>query len=275
MEPGFTLNLFQNLHPVLQAFLATSFTWAMTAAGAAAVFGMRDVNRKVLDAMLGFAAGVMIAASYWSLLAPAIEMSEGKDIPSWVPAVSGFLIGGIFLRVVDRLLPHLHIGFPTNEAEGLNTSWRRSTLLFMAITLHNIPEGLAVGVAFGALAAGLPASSLGAAIALAIGIGIQNFPEGLAVSMPLRREHLSRLKSFWYGQLSAVVEPVAGVIGAAAVIVARPLLPYALAFAAGAMIFVVIEELVPEAQRGGNTDLATMGGMLGFSVMMLLDVALG
>jgi zinc transporter, ZIP family len=269
------VGLFQNFHPVIQALLATCFTWAMTALGAAAVFTAKDISRKVLDAMLGFAGGVMIAASYWSLLAPAIEMSEGKDIPSWVPAVVGFLIGGIFLRGVDRVLPHLHIGFPTKEAEGLKTSWHRSILLVLAITLHNIPEGLAVGVAFGALAAGLPAASLGAAVALAIGIGIQNFPEGLAVSMPLRREGLSRWKSFWYGQLSAVVEPIAGVIGAAAVIIAQPILPYALAFAAGAMIFVVIEEVIPEAQRGGNTDLATMGGMIGFAVMMLLDVALG
>jgi ZIP family zinc transporter len=268
-------DILRGLHPVLQALLATCFTWAMTAAGAAIVFTTKEVSRKVLDAMLGFAAGVMIAASYWSLLAPAIEMSEGKSIPSWVPAVVGFLAGGLFLRAIDKVLPHLHIGFPTEEAEGVKTAWRRSTLLILAITLHNIPEGLAVGVAFGALAAGLSATTLGAAIALAIGIGIQNFPEGLAVSMPLRREGLSRRKSFWYGQLSGVVEPIAGVIGAAAVIVAQPILPYALAFAAGAMIFVVIEELVPEAQRGGNTDLATMGGMVGFAVMMLLDVALG
>ena len=225
--------------------------------------------------MLGFAGGVMIAASYWSLLAPAIEMSEGKDIPSWVPAVVGFLAGGIFLRGIDKILPHLHIGFPVEEAEGVKTSWHRSTLLVLAITLHNIPEGLAVGVAFGALASDLPAASLGAAVALTIGIGIQNFPEGLAVSMPLRREGLSRRKSFWYGQLSAIVEPIAGVIGATAVIIAQPILPYALAFAAGAMIFVVIEEVIPEAQRGGNTDLATMGGMVGFAVMMLLDVAFG
>ena len=247
----------------------------MTALGAAAVFIGKDISRRVLDMMLGFAGGVMIAASYWSLLAPAIEMSEGKDIPSWVPAVVGFLLGGIFLRVADRLLPHLHLGFPTVEAEGVKTSWRRSTLLVLAITLHNIPEGLAVGVAFGALAAGLPSATLGAAIALAIGIGIQNFPEGLAVSLPLRREGMSRRKSFWYGQLSAIVEPIAGVIGAAAVIIAMPVLPYALSFAAGAMIFVVIEEVVPEAQRGGNTDLATMGGMVGFALMMLLDVAFG
>ena len=266
---------FQNLHPVTQALLATCFTWAVTALGAAGVFIARDISRRVLDAMLGFAGGVMIAASYWSLLAPAIEMSEGKDIPAWVPAVVGFLLGGISLRGIDVILPHLHLGFLTGEAEGFKTSWRRSTLLILAITLHNIPEGLAVGVAFGAVAAGLPSATLAAAIALAIGIGIQNFPEGLAVSVPLRREGMSRLKSFWYGQLSAIVEPIAGVIGAVAVIIAQPILPYALAFAAGAMIFVVIEEVVPEAQRGGNADLATMGGMGGFAVMMVLDVAFG
>ncbi len=266
---------FQGFHPVIQALIATSFTWAMTALGASTVFMAQDISRRVLDTMLGFAGGVMIAASYWSLLAPAIEMSEGKDIPSWVPAVAGFLLGGIFLRGIDKILPHLHLGFSIEEAEGVKTSWQRSTLLIIAITLHNIPEGLAIGVAFGAIAVGLPSASLGAAIALAIGIGIQNLPEGLAVSMPLRREGMSRRKSFWYGQLSAIVEPVAGVIGAAIVIIAQPILPYALAFAAGAMIFVVIEEVIPEAQRGANTDLATMGGMLGFVVMMLLDVAFG
>jgi ZIP family zinc transporter len=269
------IDFFQNLNPVIQALLATCFTWAMTALGAATVFTARNISRKVLDTMLGFAGGVMIAASYWSLLAPAIAMSEGKSIPAWVPAVVGFLLGGIFLRGIDKILPHLHLGFATEEAEGVKTSWQRSTLLILAITLHNFPEGLAVGVAFGALAAGLPSATLGAAIALAIGIGIQNFPEGMAVSMPLRREGMSRWKSFWYGQLSAIVEPIAGVIGAAAVIVAMPILPYALSFAAGAMIFVVIEEVIPEAQRGGNTDLATMGGMVGFAVMMLLDVAFG
>jgi ZIP family zinc transporter len=217
----------------------------------------------------------MIAASFWSLLTPAIEMSEGKDIPAWVPAAAGFLFGGIFLRGIDKILPHLHLGFPIEEAEGIKTSWQRSTLLVLAITLHNIPEGLAVGVAFGAVAAGIPSATLAGAIALAIGIGIQNFPEGLAVSLPLRREGMSRLKSFWYGQLSAIVEPIAGVIGAATVILAQPILPYALAFAAGAMIFVVVEELVPESQRGGNTDLATAGAMIGFAVMMVLDVAFG
>jgi ZIP family zinc transporter len=269
------ISFLQNLNPVIQALLATLFTWAMTALGAATVFTAKEISRRILDAMLGFAGGVMIAASYWSLLAPAIAMSEGKDIPSWVPAVVGFLLGGIFLWSLDKVLPHLHVGFPTSEAEGVKTSWRRSTLLVLAITLHNIPEGLAVGVAFGALAVGMSSASFGAAVALAIGIGIQNFPEGMAVSIPLRREGLSRWKSFQYGQLSGVVEPIAGVIGAAAVVIAQPILPYALAFAAGAMIFVVVEEVIPEAQRGGNADLATSGAMIGFALMMLLDVAFG
>jgi len=269
------IEFLQTIPPVMPALLATCFTWAVTALGAAAVFIGRDISRKILDGMLGFAGGVMIAASFWSLLAPAIEMSAGKDIPAWFPAVAGFLVGGIFLWGVDKILPHLHLGLPIEEAEGIKTSWRRSTLLILAITLHNIPEGLAVGTAFGAAAAGFPSATLPAAIALAIGIGIQNFPEGLAVSMPLRREGMSRLKSFWYGQLSGIVEPIAGVIGAAAVIISQPILPYALGFAAGAMIFVVVEEVVPEAQRGGNTDLATMGAMIGFAVMMVLDIAFG
>jgi len=265
----------RELHPVLQALVATCFTWAATALGAAAVFTARTVNRRVLDGMLGFAAGVMIAASFWSLLAPAIEMSAGGRLPSWLPAAAGFLAGGLFLAAVDRVLPHLHIGFHQDEAEGIQTSWQRSTLLVLAITLHNIPEGLAVGVAFGAAAAGFPYATFGGAVALAVGIAIQNFPEGLAVSMPLRREGMSRLRSFWYGQLSAVVEPMAAVAGAAAVFLARPLLPYALGFAAGAMIFVVVEEVVPESQRGGKADLATVGAMVGFVVMMVLDVAFG
>jgi len=269
------IDFVQNFHPVVQALLATCFTWAMTAIGAATVFIARDMSRKVLDGMLGFAAGVMIAASYWSLLAPAIEMSEGKDIPGWLPATVGFLMGGIFLRGIDKILPHLHIGLPTEEAEGIKTSWQRSTLLVLAITLHNIPEGLAVGVAFGSVAAGLPSATFGGATALAIGIGIQNFPEGLAVSMPLRREGMSRGRSFWYGQLSGIVEPIAGIIGAALVLVSQPILPYAMGFAAGAMIFVVVEEVVPESHYGGNADLATMGAMIGFAVMMVLDVALG
>jgi zinc transporter, ZIP family len=269
------MDWFMSLHPVVQALLATCFTWGMTALGAAGVLMAKEMKRSTLDAMLGFAAGVMIAASFWSLLAPAIAMSEGGSLPVWVPALIGFLLGGACLRAIDLVLPHLHLNAPLREAEGVSTSWRRSTLLVLAVTLHNVPEGLAVGVAFGALAVGIPEATLPAAVALALGIGIQNFPEGLAVSVPLRREGMSRRRSFWYGQLSGAVEPVAGVLGALAVVVAQPMLPYALAFAAGAMMFVVIEEVIPESQRGGNTDLATLGGMLGFALMMTLDVALG
>ncbi len=269
------LDGFSQMSPMLQAFLATLFTWFVTALGASLVFCFREIERRVLDAMLGFAAGVMIAASFWSLLAPAIELSANSGLPSFLPPVVGFLAGGAFLWAIDRVLPHLHIGFPIEEAEGVKTPWRRSVLLVLAITLHNIPEGLAVGVAFGALTAALPGASLAGAVALALGIGIQNFPEGAAVSVPLRREGLGRLKSFWYGQLSAVVEPIAGVLGAATVVLARPLLPYALGFAAGAMIYIVVEELIPEAQREQNTHIATFGTMLGFAVMMVLDVALG
>jgi ZIP family zinc transporter len=266
---------FVQLNPILQALVATLFTWFVTALGAGLVFFFKKIRRKILDGMLGFAAGVMIAASYWSLLAPAIEMAEEADLPAWIPATAGFLMGGLFLWGVDKILPHLHLGFPMNEAEGIKTSWHRSILLVLAITLHNIPEGLAVGVAFGALASNIPSATLAGAVTLAVGIGIQNFPEGTAVSVPLRREGVSRLKSFWYGQLSGLVEPIAGVLGAAAVILIKPILPYALAFAAGAMIFVVVEELIPESQLEKNTDVATMGAMLGFAVMMTLDVALG
>ncbi len=266
---------FTELNPIWQALVATLFTWFVTALGAGLVFFFKTINRKVLDGMLGFAAGVMIAASYWSLLAPAIEMAEGGSLPAWVPATVGFLSGGGFLWIIDKILPHLHLGFPLEEAEGIKTSWHRSVLLVLAITLHNIPEGLAIGVAFGALASDLPTASLAGAVALALGIGIQNFPEGTAVSVPLRREGFTRLKSFWYGQLSGIVEPIAGVVGALAVILMKPLLPYALAFAAGAMIFVVVEELIPESQLEKNTDIATMGAMVGFAVMMTLDVALG
>lgn len=261
--------------PVTQALLATLFTWFLTALGASMVFLFREFNRKVLDAMLGFAAGVMIAASFWSLLAPAIEIAESNGTPGWIPASIGFILGGLTLMLIDRILPHLHIGFPAESAEGVKTSWQRSVLLVLAITMHNFPEGLAVGVAFGAVAAGYPSASIAGAIALALGIGLQNFPEGLAVSMPLRRENLSPSKSFMYGQASGMVEPIAGVLGAAAVVFVQPLLPYALAFAAGAMIYVVVEELIPEAQLAKNTDLSTITTILGFSVMMMLDVALG
>ncbi len=263
------------MNPILQALLGTLFTWFLTALGAAGVFFVRELNRKMLDSMLGFAAGVMIAASFWSLIAPAIEMAEGMGIPPVLPATVGFILGGIVLRVIDKLLPHLHAGLKVSDAEGVKTSWQRIILLVLAITIHNIPEGLAVGVAFGAVGYNIPSASLASAMALALGIGIQNFPEGLAVSMPLRREGMSRGKAFFWGQLSGMVEPVAGVLGALAVLVARPILPYALSFAAGAMIFVVVEDLIPESQQGGNTDAATMGAMLGFTVMMFLDVALG
>lgn len=270
-----TLTWFNELHPVAQAVIATCFTWLMTALGAAVVFFFKTFNRKLLDGMLGFAAGVMIAASFWSLLAPAIQMAESSGSSPWIPAAVGFMAGGLFLSIIDKLLPHLHPGFPLNEAEGIRTNWQRSILLVLAITLHNIPEGLAVGVAFGALAADISSASLTGAIALAIGIGIQNFPEGTAVSVPLRREGISRLKSFWYGQLSGIVEPIAAFVGAYAVVVFRPILPYALAFAAGAMIFVVVEELIPESQQEKNSDIATYGALLGFTMMMILDVALG
>jgi ZIP family zinc transporter len=269
------LTWFNALPPVTQAVIATCFTWFMTALGAAVVFFFKTFNRKLLDGMLGFAAGVMIAASFWSLLAPAIQMAASSGSSPWIPAAVGFMAGGLFLSIVDKILPHLHPGFPLDEAEGIRTNWHRSILLVLAITLHNIPEGLAVGVAFGALAADIPAASLTGAIALAIGIGIQNFPEGTAVSVPLRREGVSRFKSFWYGQLSGIVEPIAAFVGAYAVVVFRPILPYALAFAAGAMIFVVVEELIPESQQEKNSDIATYGALLGFTVMMVLDVALG
>jgi zinc transporter, ZIP family len=265
----------QSMNPVLQALLATLFTWGMTALGAAGVFIGREIKRTTLDGMLGFASGVMIAASFWSLLAPAIVMSEAMGVPGYIPAAIGFLMGGAFLFAVDRTLPHMHLDMPAGTTEGVKTSWRRSVLLVLAITLHNFPEGLAVGVAFGAAAAGMEATTVASAIALAVGIGLQNFPEGLAVSAPLRREGLSRGKSFMLGQASGIVEPIAGVIGAAAVLLIQPILPYALAFAAGAMIYVVVEELIPEAHSNGHSDVVTIGVMLGFTVMMILDVALG
>ncbi|RCW51569.1 MULTISPECIES: ZIP family metal transporter [unclassified Halanaerobium] len=264
-----------DLSPLMQALLATLFTWFVTALGAAVVFFFKNVNRRLLDSMLGFAAGIMIAASFWSLLAPAIEISESQGVAGWIPAVIGFLMGGIFLRLVDMVLPHLHPALAKSEPEGIKTNWQRSVLLVLAVTLHNFPEGLAVGVAFGAAAAGIPSATIAGAVVLAGGIGLQNFPEGAAVSIPLKREGLSAKKSFMYGQLSGAVEPIAGILGAAAVYYIRPILPYALAFAAGAMIFVVGEELIPEANSEGNSDLATTGLMLGFAVMMFLDISLG
>lgn len=267
------ITFFESIDPILAALLATTFTWLLTAFGASFVFFFKTMNRMVLDGMLGFTGGVMVAASYWSLLAPAIAMSEGEGFVKVLPAAVGFLLGALFLFGLDKTLPHLHINF--KETEGIKSPWQRTTLLVLAITLHNIPEGLAVGVLFGGVAAGIPEASIAGAVTLAIGIGIQNFPEGIAVSMPLRRMGMSRWKSFLYGQSSAIVEPIAGVIGAVAVTFFTPLLPYALAFAAGAMIFVVVEEVIPETQQDKNTDIATLGFIGGFIVMMSLDVALG
>jgi ZIP family zinc transporter len=267
------LDFFERIDPILAALLATTFTWALTAFGASFVFFFKSMNRVVLDGMLGFTGGVMVAASFWSLLAPAIEMTEGEGFVKVIPAAVGFLLGAIFIFGLDKVLPHLHINF--KETEGIKSPWQRTTLLVLAITLHNIPEGLAVGVLFGGVAAGIPEASIAGAVTLAIGIGIQNFPEGIAVSMPLRRMGMSRWKSFMYGQSSALVEPIAGVLGAVAVTFFTPLLPYALAFAAGAMIFVVVEEVIPETQQDKNTDIATLGFIGGFIVMMMLDVALG
>ena len=273
------IDFFLKFDPIVQALIGTLFTYGVTALGASLVFFFKSINKTILNGMLGFAAGVMIAASFWSLLAPGIAMAEELGQVAWLTASVGFLLGGGFLYAVDKLLPHLHMGLDTSQAEGVKTTWQRSVLLVLAITLHNIPEGLAVGVAFGAAATGnLSGATVAGAIALAIGIGLQNFPEGAAVSIPLRREGFSRTKAFLYGQSSGLVEPISGVLGAAAVLFIRPILPYALAFAAGAMIYVVIEELIPEAQReegGSKTDIATIGAMVGFSVMMILDVALG
>ncbi len=269
------LAFFEGIDPVMGALIATLFTWGVTAMGASVVFFFKTLSRKWLDGMLGFTGGVMVAASYWSLLAPSIEMSERMGMVKWLPPAIGFAAGALFIFVLDRYVPHLHINFDPKQSEGPKTEWRRSTLLILAITLHNIPEGLAIGVLFGGVAAGIPEATTGAAVALAIGIGMQNFPEGIAVSMPLRRHGVSRRRSFFYGQLSAVVEPIAGVIGAVAVIWMEPVLPYALAFAAGAMIYVVVEEVIPETQQDKYTDLATLGFIGGFIVMMVLDVALG
>src|SRR5690554_797142 len=266
---------FEQLDPVLAALYATLFTWGLTALGAALVFFFKSANRAVLDGMLGFTGGVMVAASFWSLLAPGIEMSEGEGFAKVVPAAIGFSLGAAFIFGLDKILPHLHINFKMSEAEGVKTPWHRTTLLTLAITLHNIPEGLAVGVLFGGVAAGFEGASIGGAVALAIGIGLQNFPEGFAVAMPLRRAGISRRKSFALGQASAIVEPISAVIGAWAVMTFEPILPYALAFAAGAMIFVVVEEVIPETQQDKHTDIATMGFIGGFIIMMILDVALG
>ena len=268
------ISYFESINPILAAFYATLFTWGLTALGASLVFLFKGVNRAFFDGMLGFTGGVMVAASFWSLLAPGIEMSPGEGFVKVIPAVVGFGLGAFFLFGLDKVLPHLHINFKESEKEGVKTPWHKTTLLVLAITLHNIPEGLAVGVLFGGVAAGFDGATIGGAVALAIGIGLQNFPEGFAVSMPLRRQGFSKRKSFMYGQASAIVEPIAAVVGAWAVMTFQPILPYALAFAAGAMLFVVVEEVIPETQRDKYTDIATLGFIGGFIVMMTLDVGL-
>lgn len=268
------------LNPVLVALLGTLFTYTMTALGAALVFFFKTIDKRILNAMLGFAAGIMIAASFFSLIAPAIDLAETIGQIPWLIIAAGFLSGGVFLLLIDNLIPHLHMGLEVELAEGIKTDLKRPILLVLAITLHNIPEGFAVGVAFGALANSPTAGTLIAAMVLALGIGIQNFPEGAAVSIPLRKEGISRFKSFLYGQASGIVEPIAGVVGALLVSVITFILPFSLSFAAGAMIYVVVEELIPEAQRedekgAADTDITTIGAMAGFTIMMILDVALG
>ena len=267
------IEYFSQLDPIQGALYATLFTWGITALGASSVFLFKSMSRMSLDGMLGFTGGVMVAASFWSLLSPAIEMSAGEGFVKVMPSAIGFGLGALFIFGLDKILPHIHINF--KKSEGIKTPWRRTTLLVLAITLHNIPEGLAIGVLFGGVASGIPEASIAGAVVLAFGIGLQNFPEGIAVAMPLRRSGVSKFKSFWYGQLSAIVEPIAGVIGAVAVTFFTPLLPYALAFAAGAMIFVVVEEVIPETQQDKYTDIATLGFIGGFIIMMSLDVSLG
>lgn len=271
------LEWFMSLHPIWQATLAGCFTWAMTALGSSLVFFLHDVNKRVLDIMSGFAAGVMFAASYWSLLAPAIEYAELTGYGKWsfVPALVGFLIGGIFLRIIDAVIPHLHLGQKRVEAHGRQSSLSSTALLFLAITIHNIPEGLSIGVAFGAVSAGMGTATFASAVVLAIGIGLQNFPEGAALALPIRAEGNSKGRAFNLGQASALVEIVSATLGAWLVNQVTVILPYALAFAAGAMVFVCVEELIPSSQSNGNKNIATMAFMVGFAVMMTLDVALG
>jgi zinc transporter, ZIP family len=282
------ISYFESINPILGALYATLFTWGVTALGASFVFFFKKMNRGIFDGMLGFTGGVMVAASVWSLIIPAISIGEDKATRALgeqalgladkfgflMPVIVGFSLGALFIYGIDKIMPHLHINFRDHEKEGVKTDWHRTTLLTLAITMHNIPEGLAIGVMFGGVAAGIDGITIPGAVALALGIGIQNFPEGIAVAMPMRRQGLSRWKSFNFGQLSALVEPFAAVLGAWAVYTFTPILPYALAFAAGAMIYVVVEEVIPETQRDKYTDIATLGFLVGFMVMMSLDVAL-
>lgn len=262
------------LSPIILALIGTCFTFLITSAGAAMVFFVRNgVNQRIQHGFLGFAAGVMIAASVWSLLIPAIDIAEAQGLVGWIPAGGGFVIGGVFLFILDKLLPHLHI--ESDTPEGIKSSFKRTTMLVLAVTLHNIPEGMAVGLSFGVAAQSGSPAALTSAFALALGIGLQNFPEGAAISLPLKNEGFSTTKSFVYGALSGIVEPIAGVIGVMLIGSVTGIMPWMLAFAAGAMIYVVVEELIPESQSTEHSHAGTIGTMLGFLIMMILDVALG
>lgn len=271
------MEFLSQLNPVYQAGLAGIFTWLCTVLGASSVFFVKEVNDRFLAIMQGCAAGIMTAASFWSLLAPALEHAsqEGGPLPAWIPAAVGFLVGGLFLRSIDYIIPHIHYAGDHGDTNVMKSKISRTWMLFLAVTIHNLPEGMALGVAFAAAGSGIEGASLTSAISLAIGIGIQNIPEGSALSLPLRAEGRSKWDAFNLGQLSALVEPLGAILGAFAVIVVSQILPYALSFAAGAMIFVVVEELIPESQASNNTDNATLAFMVGFVIMMILDVALG
>lgn len=265
------INKILSLNPVIQALLATIFTWMVTLLGASLVYFFKKINKNIMDGMLGFAAGVMIAASYFSLISPAIKMAENLKLISWLVVFIGFFSGGLLLFIGDKI-------YDIYDRKNINDnkySKKRCIMLISSITLHNIPEGMAVGVAFGSVIYGLDGATLIAAWTLALGIGLQNFPEGTAVSMPLRRENVSRSKAFFLGQLSGFVEPIAGVLGALLVTKIRILLPFLLAFAAGAMIYVVVEELIPESQTNKKKDLMALFTLIGFSIMMILDITLG
>lgn len=269
------------MSPVLMSFISGLITWGVTAAGAALVFLFKDIKPKVLNSMLGFASGIMLAAAFWSLLLPALELSveSGMGDSSWIPVIVGFALGGLFILGADKLLPHVHSleDEPKEGAVGNVDTMRRSVLLVVAITMHNIPEGLAYGVAFGAIGYATSFSEASAAIILVVGIALQNFPEGAAVSIPLRRDGYTRKKAFFYGQASGAVEPIAAVVGALLSSQIQTLLPYALSFAAGAMVFVVVSELVPESQEDSHLygHAATSGAMIGFMLMTFLDLSLG
>ena len=269
------MDFLSNLSPIWQAFIATLFTYSVTALGAALVFFFKKVNKNVLDAMLGFAGGVMIAASFWSLLSPAIEMAESLNMIAWLIVFIGFFSGGILLFTGDKIFNFFDKKNSIYKNKDESNSFKRCLMLILSITLHNIPEGLAVGVAFGSIIYDLNGATFSSACLLALGIGLQNFPEGTAVSVPLRREGMNRKKAFFFGQLSGIVEPISGVIGALLVLKVRLLLPFLLSFAAGTMIYVVVQELIPESQSNKRKDLMALFTLIGFSVMMILDVALG